>query len=289
MLGRLARSVVPTQLARSVVRRVRPGLVNHRLTETPVVQALCRATEIEAVVAVYDDGGAPYATPETLERELDVIVSSTRNLALPSIPAHSFAESRRTIRAVTLTESEPPVVLLSRRSLENWNEETRNFVLGHEFGHLLVESSNDWSLDSETATTRSGNPADLANVANSADSADVAESLLPAPDQSALAIRALVAAHREFRAGEAHAEIRADLPESHRPPASVMAEYHSVERASQKSALLSSAERRALEIRNAAKYLALPYDPPEIEEKIRTALARPLPKYLDWVIDSPLG
>lgn len=269
MLGRLARSMVPTQLVR-LVRCARPALVNHRLTDTPVVQALRRAADTEAIVAVYDDGGAPHATPETLERELGVILSPTRNLRLPSISAHSFASTRRTIRAVTLTDADPPVVLLSRRSLEDWNEQTRNFVLAHEFGHLSAE------LPDSSAMTVSANPAASAG-------AGAAESVLPAPGQSELAVRALVAAHREFRAGEAHAKIRADLPECHRPPASVMAEYHSVERASEKSVVLSSAEQRALAIRNAAKYLPLPYDPPEVGEDVRTALARPLPRYLDWV------
>lgn len=260
MLDRLA-GLAPAGLARAVVRWARPGLVNHRLTDAPVVRALRRASGVEAVVAVYDDGAAPHATPATLERELDVTLPAGRALRLPTVSAHSFAPTRRTVRAVSLADAEPPVVLLSRRSLRRWSDRLRSFVLGHEFGHLLVAS--DGAADPDAAV----------------------ESLLPAPDRSAAALRALVAAHREYRAGEAHADIRAGLPERHRPPASVMAGYHDAERAGEGSPVASAAERRALAIRNAAKYLPLPYDPPGVGEEVRSALARPLPRYLDWVAE----
>lgn len=247
-------------LVRSVARRVRPGLVNHRLTDAPVVRALREATGVEAVVAVYDDGTASAATPGTLERELGVVVPPNRDLRLPTVPLSSFGRTRRTVRAVALPDADPPVVLLSRRSLEEWSDEVRNFVLGHEFGHL-----------------RAGPP----------DPEAVAESLLPMPDRSALTVRALVAAHAEYRAGEAHASAWADLPERYRTGTPVMAGYHAAERAGTDSVVVSSAERRALGVRNAAKYLPLPYDPPDADEEVRRALARPLPRYLDWVAEWP--
>jgi hypothetical protein len=267
MLARLARTVArltDPSLIRRVARRTRPGLIAYSLTDEPVVQALGRASDAEAVVAVYDDGSAPYATAGTLERELGVSLPRNREVTLPSVPTHSFGRTRRTIRARTLSDAEPPVVLLSRRSLRDWDERVRNFVLAHEFGHLWAESQ----LGAELPSTEA-----------------VVESLLPLPDQSALAVRALVEAHREYRAGETHAGFRAELPERHRTPPEVMAEYHAAERASEDGAMLSDGERRALAIRNAAKYLPLPYDPPGVEDEVRTALAEPLPRYVDWATE----
>jgi hypothetical protein len=168
-----------TGLVRSVARRLGPRIVNHSLTETPVVRELHRASSSEAVVAVYDDGTAAYATPETLERELGVSLPSDRELQLPAIPRQTFAPVERTVRARTLVDADPPVVLLSRRSLEEWDDQPRNFVLAHEFGHI-----------------RTGPP-----VAD-----QIVASLSPAPDLSGLAIRALAHARDEYRAAEAHAQ-----------------------------------------------------------------------------------
>lgn len=247
-------------LVRSVTRRLGPRIVNHSLTDTPVVRELRRASNREAVVAVYDDGTAAHATPETLERELGVSMPADRELRLPAVPRQTFAPVQRTVRARTLVDADPPVVLLSRRSLEEWDDRTRNFVLAHEFGHLRTGPS----------------------VAD-----QIVASLSPAPDLSGLAIRALADARDEYRAGVAHAELRADLPEHLRTPPSVMAEYHAVERPSERpgkrSGLLGPDERAALAIRNAAKYLPLPYDPPGIEEDVGSALAGPLPRYVNLV------
>lgn len=247
------------QLVRAVVRRTRPRLVAYSLTDDPVVQALVRATDVEAVVAVYDDDAAPYATAATLERELDASMSQDRKITLPSIPAHEFSRTRRPVQACTLADADPPVVLLSRRSLRDWNEQARNFVLAHEFGHLCADAPR-------------------VNA--------VVESLLPVPDRSALTVRALVEAHGEYRAGEEHAAIRAELSERHAPP-DVMAEYHAAERVSEDAVVLSPGERRAVAIRNAAKYLPLPYDPPEVGDAVRAALRKPLPRYLEWVVERP--
>lgn len=258
MLGRLRRAAVPAMGA--VLRRARPRLVAYTLTDAPVVGALRRAADAEAVVAVYEDGAAPHATAESLERELDVSVPPDRDVTLPSVPAHALGRTRRTVRALTLQDADPPVVLLSRRSLDGWDERTRNFVLAHEFGHVRAD-------------------------APAAD--DVAASLLPAPGRSALAVRALAAAYGEYRAGVAHAEIRSDLPERHRAPASVAAEYHAVERARADGPLLSPEERRAVAIRDAAKYFALPYEPVGVDPTVQDALARPFPRYLEWVAEAP--
>lgn len=252
------------RFVRAIARLTRPRLIAHSLSDAPVVQTLGRASDAEVVVAVYDDGAAPYATAATLERELDVSVPRHRKVTLPSVPAHSLGRTRRTIRARTVPDADPPVVLLSRRSLRDWDERVRNFVLAHEFGHVWTESH-----------VRADSPSTEA----------VVESLLPVPDQSTLAVRALVEAHREYRAGEAHAGFRAELPERHRTPPEVMAEYHAAERVSEDAAILSDAERRALAIRNTAKYLPLPYDPPGVEDEVRTALAKPLPRYIDWAIE----
>lgn len=247
-----------TGLVRSVARRVRPRIVNHTLTDDPFVRELRRASSREAVVAVYDDGTAAHATPAALERELGVSMPADRELRLPAVPRQSFGRVRRTVRARTLADADPPVVLLSRRSLARWDERTRDFVLAHEFGHL-----------------RAGRP-----VAD-----QIIASLSPAPDRSGLAIRALADARDEYRAGEAHAELRADLPERFRTPSAVMAEYHAVERSTEAATLLDSDERAALAIRNAAKYLPLPYDPPEAGADVRAALAGPLPRYVELVAD----
>jgi hypothetical protein len=68
-----------------------------------------------------------------------------------------------------------------------------------------------------------------------------------------------------------------------------MAEYHAVERPSERpggrAGLLGPDERAAVEIRNAAKYLALPYDPPGVEEDVRSALAGPLSEYINLVAE----
>lgn len=270
-------------LLRSAVRRVRPSLVNRELTDAPVVAALRRAADVEAVVAVYDDGAAPHATPETLERELGVAVPPERDLRLPSVPSAAFGSTRRTVRAVALRDADPPVVLVSRRSLRDWDERTRNFVLAHEFGHLLAESpERSHAAESPERSHVAGSVSlDLSSVDA------LADSLLPAPDRSALAVRALVAAYREFRAGEAHAWIRRALADRRRASPSVAAEYHDAERAGEASVVLSSAEQRALEIRNTAKYLPLAYDPPGVGESAREALRLPFPRYLDWVVERP--
>jgi hypothetical protein len=82
-----------------------------------------------------------------------------------------------------------------------------------------------------------------------------------------------------------------DLPERYRTPPAVMAEYHAAERAAGESVVLSAAERRALAVRNAAKYLPLAYDPSDrdVNEEVRRALAWPLSRYLDWVSEWPPG
>lgn len=255
-----------TGLVRSVARRLGPRIVNHTLTDAPVVRELRRASGREALVAVYDDGTAAHATPETLERELGVSLPPDREVRLPAIPRQSFAPVRRTVRARTLADADPPVVLVSRRSLEEWDEATRDFVLAHEFGHLRA----------------GGRVAD-----------QILASLLPAPNRSALAIRALAEARDEYRAGEAHAELRADLPEHVRTPVAVMAEYHAAERPTRQSdeqrgetvGLLGADERTAVAIRNAAKYAPLPYDPPEIRAEVETALAGPLQRYINLVAE----
>lgn len=41
---------------RPVCAWLRPAVVNHELTDAPVVQELRRAADSEALVAVYDDG-----------------------------------------------------------------------------------------------------------------------------------------------------------------------------------------------------------------------------------------
>lgn len=246
------------RLVRGTVQRARPRIINHTLTDAPVVRDLRRASGEEAVVAVYDDGTAAHATVETLERELGVSLPPDRELNLPTVSRQTFAPVRRTIRAQTLADADPPVVLLSRRSLEEWNEATRDFALAHEFGHLRAGSG----------------------VAD-----QILASLSPAPDRSGLAIRALADARDEYRAGEAHADIWAELPAHRRTSPPVMAEYHAVERPSERAALLDPDERAALAIREAAKYLSLPYDPPGVGEDVRAALAGPLSRYVDLVAE----
>lgn len=279
MLARLVRTVVGggPRLARTVARRSRPRLVAYSLTDAPFVEALRRASDTEAVVAVYDDSAAPYAAAATLERELDVSVSPGREVALPSIPHRTFARTRRPVQARALADADPPVVLLSRRSLRDWDEQVRNFVVAHEFGHLRADAS---ATDTRTTDARATD----ANATNARTMDAVAESLLPAPGRSALAVRELVAAHREYRAGEAHATIRADLSERHRTPPAAMAEYHAAERIGD-APVLSPEERHAVEVRNAAKYLPLPYDPPGIGDGVRAALAKPFSQYTDWVME----
>lgn len=256
-----SRSFAPKRVVRSVARRARPDLVHHRLTDDPVVCDLRRAADLDAVVAVYDDGATPHATPADLERELGVSVPPDRDLHLPSTPEGFTCRSRRTVRTVTLADADPPAVLLSRRSLRGWGEAVRNFAIAHEFGHLVTAPADSPSLDAAV------------------------ESLRPAPDRSGLALRALVAAHREFRAGEAHADLGGGMADRHRVPASALADYREVERAGERGPALARAEQRALGIRNGAKYLPLPDDVAGVDVGAgpREALTRPLPRYLDWV------
>lgn len=248
------------RLARRVARRIRPRLVSHSLTDDAFVRAVQDATVRKFAVAVYDDKAAPHADAATLDRELDASIPSECEVSLPAVPTQQFGRTSRTIRARCLADADPPVVLLSRRSLADWDERTRNFAIAHEVGHLLADPPDPES---------------------------VATSLRPMPDRSALAVRALLDAHAEYRAGQAHADLRASFPERHRTPPDVMAAYHAAERGGENGAVLSDAERHALAVRDAAKYLPLPYDPLGIAPEVRTALARPLSRYVEWVINQP--
>ena len=245
----------------TLARWVRPRLVNHWLTDADVVRALCRAADREVVVAVYDDEIAPHATAATIERELDVSLPADRTVRLPGVATRAFAPRGRTVRACTLPDADPPVVLLSRASLQGWDEATRNFVVAHEFGHLLADPP----------------PVD-----------ETVESLRPLPGRSTFVARELLAAYLEHCAAEAHAALRAELPERHRTPPDVMAAYHDAERAGEGGAGVSDRERRALAVRNGAKYLPLPYDPPNVPGSARAALAGPFPAYCNWVVERSL-
>ena len=237
---------------------VRPRLVNHQLTDADFVRALRRAADNDVVVAVYDDETAPYATAARIERELDVSLPADRRVRLPAVVTRGFAPGGRTVRACALVDADPPVVLLSRDSLQGWDEATRNFVVAHEFGHALADPP----------------PVDA-----------TVESLRPLPAQSTFAVRELVVAYREYRAGEVHADLRAELPERYRISPDVMATYHEAERAGEDGVLVSERDRRALAARNAAKYLPLPYDPPGVPGWVRAGLARSFPEYCDTIVE----
>jgi hypothetical protein len=289
--------MIAEMLSRLLAAVSRPQLVNHELTDTPAVRALREATGCRAVVAVYDDEATPHADGATLEHELDVSLPENYRLDLTGRRAHGLVPTGETIRACAVPTADPPAVLLARNSLVGWGKKVRTFVIAHEFAHLLTRSD----VDTGAGTVPDAGLApgsDVASGASNVPATDAAEGIPSArracPERidrllldarthgprAVAGVRALLAARSEYDAGRAHARIHIALPETRRTAEGAMAEYHAAERRGKNGS--GAFGREAVAVRNAAKYVPLPYDPP-IDADARAALEGSSSGYLDWV------